>query len=310
MELRHLRYFVAVAEELHFGRAAKRLHIVQPTLSAQIQRLEKEVGARLLYRTKRTVRLTEAGLAFLEEAYLALEHSEKALQAARRVASGEAGLLAIGLVGSATYSVVTEVLSLYGKRFPGVHLAPREINTLDQISALQEGSIQIGFLRPPADFAPDDLKIEPFVKEPMMAVLPRDHPLTGSRTVPLAALSGEAFVLPSDEREPGFCEQVTRACEEAGFTPKIEQEVSEIQVGLGLNAAGRYVGLLPSSARHIKTTGIVFKRLAKPVPMMTLYIAWRPENLSATGLAFLGVCEEVSKRKLIQHRPSSTSLNN
>lgn len=301
MELRHLRYFVAVAEELHFGRAAKRLHIVQPTLSAQIQRLEEEVGARLLYRTKRTVRLTEAGRAFLEEAYLALEHSEKALQAARRTASGEIGLLAIGLVGSATYSVVTEVLSLYGKRFPGVQLAPREINTSDQISELQEGNIQIGFLRPPADFAPGDLEIEPFVKEPMMAVLPRDHPLTNLRTVPLAALSGEAFVLPSSEREPGFCEQVTQACQEAGFIPSIEQEVSEMQVGLGLNAAGRYVGLLPASARNIKATGIVFKRLAKPVPMMTLYIAWRPENLPATGLTFLEVCEEVSRRKLIHH---------
>lgn len=299
MELRHLRYFVAVAEELHFGRAAKRLHIVQPTLSAQIQRLEKEVGARLLYRTKRSVRLTEAGLAFLEEAYLALEHSERALQAARRVASGEVGRLAIGLVGSATYSVVTEVLSLYGKRFPGVQLAPREINTSDQISAIQEDSIQIGFLRPPADFISKDLKIEPFIREPMMAVLPRDHPLVNLRAVPLAKMADEAFVLPSSEREPGFCEQVTQACKEAGFIPRIEQEVSEMQVGLGLNAAARYVGLLPASARHIKTTGIVFKRLAKPVPKMTLYIAWRPESLSATGLAFLRVCEEVSRREIL-----------
>ena len=147
MELRHLRYFVAVAEELHFGRAAKRLHIVQPTLSAQIARLEEELGVSLLYRTKRKVELTEAGRAFLAEAHKTLEHSERAVREARRAASGEAGRLAVGLVGSATYGVLTEVLGLYSERFPDVQLAPHEMNTVGQIEALREGSIQVGFLR-------------------------------------------------------------------------------------------------------------------------------------------------------------------
>ena len=297
MELRHLRYFVAVAEELHFGRAAKRLHIVQPTLSAQIARLEEELGVSLLYRTKRKVELTEAGRAFLAEEHKTLERSERAVREARRAASGEAGRLAVGLVGSATYGVLTEVLGLYSERFPDVQLAPREMNTVGQIEALREGSIQVGFLRPRSDFDAEDLRIEIFTREPMMAVLPREHQLCASKVVPLKALAGEPFVLPAREREPGFCEQVANACREAGFVPRVAQEVTEMQVGLGLGAAGmKYVGLLPASVRNIKTTGVVFKKLAKPVPEMTLFIAWRPEGVSPAARAFLDVVEKVVRK--------------
>ena len=129
MELRHLRYFVAVAEELHFGRAARRLHIVQPTLSTQIQRLEAEVGVRLLHRTKRSVKLTEAGRVFLEEARLALEHSERAVRGALRAASGEMGRLNVGVTPNATYGVLTDVVSLYRQGCPEVAVAPREMHS-------------------------------------------------------------------------------------------------------------------------------------------------------------------------------------
>lgn len=256
MELRHLRYFVAVAEELHFGRAAKRLHIVQPTLSAQIVRLEEELGVPLLYRTKRRVELTMAGKAFLPEARQTLEQSERAIREARRAASGETGRLTIGLVGSATYSVLTEVLGVYRERFPDVELAPREMNTVDQVPALREGIIEVGFLRPSQDQDTEDLTVEVLAQEPLMAVLPKNHRLCSLKLVPLKALAGEPFVLPAREREPGFYEQVKRACQDAGFAPRVAQQVTEMQVGLGLGASGMgVVGLLPASVRNIRLPG-------------------------------------------------------
>jgi DNA-binding transcriptional LysR family regulator len=134
----------------------------------------------------------------------------------------------------------------------------------------------------------------------MMAVLPKNHHLSALKAVPLEALAEEPFVLLAREREPGFYEQVVRACQEAGFVLRVAQEVTEMQVGLGLGAAGAYVGLLPASTRHIKMTGVVFKKLAKPVPKMTLYIAWRRGNLPPVARAFLDLAEEVAGRQTVR----------
>ncbi|ABG05180.1 transcriptional regulator, LysR family [Rubrobacter xylanophilus DSM 9941] len=299
MELRHLRYFVAVAEELHFGRAARRLHIVQPTLSAQIQRLEAELGAQLFHRTKRSVRLTEAGKAFLVEARLALEHSERAVREARRMAASETGRLDVGFVPSATYSVLTDVVGLYRRRYPGVDLVPREMHSSVQVEALLEGSIEVGFLRLPSDHESDELEVRPFVREQLVAVLPRGHRLASLRRVPLEALAGESFLIPRREREPGYHEQLLEVCGTAGFVPKVAQETTELQVGMALTATGGYVGLFPASTRHVKMTGVVFKRLAEPVPEMELSVAWQSGELSPATRAFLGICEEVSGRKIV-----------
>jgi DNA-binding transcriptional LysR family regulator len=300
MELRHLRYFVAVAEELHFGRAAKRLHIVQPTLSTQIQRLEAEVGVQLIHRTKRSVRLTEAGRIFLEEARLALDHSERAVRGARRAASGQMGSLNVGVTPNATYGVLTEVVSLYRERCPDVAVIPREMHSTVQIEALREESIEVGFLRPPADQEYEDLEVKPFAREPLMAVLPKSHHLSALKRVPVESLAGESFLVPRRELEPGYHEQLMAICERAGFVPKVVQETTEIQVGMALTATGGYVGLLPASTRHLKMTGIVFKRLAEPVPEMELSVAWRSGALSPVARAFLNVAEEVAHRQIVR----------
>lgn len=178
MELRHLRYFVAVAEELHFGRAAKRLNVVQPALSKQISRLENELGVRLLNRTKRSVKLTEAGGVFLEDARRVLDQSERAVLKARLIAQGEIGFLEVGTVGSATYGVFTEVWGLYRKRFPYVALAPHEMTTAKQVEALRDGDLEIGYLRLPADYVDEDLEVRTFLREPLMAALSTTHPLS------------------------------------------------------------------------------------------------------------------------------------
>ena len=300
MELKHLRYFVAVAEELHFGRAARRLHIVQPTLSTQIQRLEAEVGARLLNRTKRSVSLTGAGRVFLEEARLAIEHSERAVQGARRAASGELGRLNVGVTPNATYGVLTDVVSLYRERCPDVAVVPREIHSTVQIEALREGSIGVGFLRLPADHEYEDLEVKPFVREPLMAVLPKSHHLSAQKRVPLESLNGEPFLIPDRELEPGYHAQLMAICERAGFAPKVAQETAEIQIGMALTATGEYVGLLPASARNLKMTGVVFKRLAEPVPEIELSVAWRSGDLSPVTRAFLNVAEQVAHRQIVR----------
>lgn len=298
VELRHLRYFLAVAEELHFGRAAKRVHIVQPTLSAQIARLEEDLGVQLLDRTKRSVKLTEAGRVFLEEARRTLDQSERAAREARRAADGETGRLAVGLVGSATYSVLTEVLSLYHKRFPEVALALREMNTVDQVEALYDERIEVGFLHLPSGYENDDLEVKAFSREPLMAVLPRVHPLSSARRVPLETLAGEPFVIPSQKQEPGYYEQLVAVCERAGFAPKVVQEVSEMQVGLSLSAMGVGIGLLPAAVRSLKATGTVYRKLAEPVPEMELSVARRRGAMSPVVRTFFDVAEQVARRRI------------
>jgi DNA-binding transcriptional LysR family regulator len=268
-------------------------------LSAQIQRLEAEVGVRLLHRTKRSVSLTEAGRIFLEEARLALEHSERAVRGARRAAAGEMGKLNVGVTPNATYGVLTDVVSVYRERCPDVAVIPREVHSTVQIEALREGSIEVGFLRLPADHEYEDLEVKPFAREPLMAVLPKSHHLSSLKRVPLESLAGESFLAPYRELEPGYHEQLMAVCQRAGFVPNVAQETSEIQVGMALTAAEGYVGLLPASARNLKMTGIVFKELAEPVPEMTLYIAWRPDGVSPTTSAFLDVVEKSSASQSI-----------
>ncbi len=175
MELRHLRYFVAVAEELHFGRAAQRLQMAQPPLSQQIRQLEQELGVELLYRTKRTVRLTEAGLAFLHQARQILVQSEQAIEVAQRASRGEVGRLAIGFVGSATYSLLPTAVRSFRHQFPDVRLMLHEMTTSEQIEALHDDRIQVGFIRPP--ISDDKLSVETVLQESFVAVLPEAHPL-------------------------------------------------------------------------------------------------------------------------------------
>lgn len=288
MELRHLRHFVAVAEELHFGRAAERLRVAQPAVSAQVRRLEGELGVRLFERSSRGVRLTGAGRAFLEDARASLNHSERAVLKARKAASGEEGRVRVGMVGSAAHGVLTGVVGPFYGRFPGVSLVPHEMNTAPQIEALGEGRLDVGFLRAPPDNDLGDLETETFAEEPMVAVLPAGHPLAGSRRVKLDELSAEPFVVPDRAREPGLGRQLQEARERRGFAPEVVAESSELWVTLGLVAAGVGVTLLPASARNLKSAGVVYRTLAPPAPTARLSVAWSPASLSPPARALLG----------------------
>ncbi|MDU6452798.1 MAG: LysR substrate-binding domain-containing protein, partial [Enterobacter hormaechei] len=242
IELRHLRYFVAVAEELHFGRAAARLNISQPPLSQQIQILEQQVGARLLARTNRSVSLTAAGKQFLADSRQILSMVEDAAARAERLYLGETGELRIGFTSSAPFiSAVSQTLSSFRRNFPDVHIQTREINTREQISPLNEGSLDLGLMRNTQ--LPDTLAWQVILREPLMAMIPRDHPLAAQHSVSLAELAKEPFVFFDPQVGTGLYDDILGLMRRYGLVPTIAQEVGEAMTIIGLVAAGLGVSI-------------------------------------------------------------------
>src|SRR5579863_828003 len=279
MELRHLRYFVAVAEELHFGRAAERVHIAQPPLSQQIRRLEDELGVQLFDRTKRRVELTHAGRAFLREARQTLARAEQAVRAAQQAGRGEVGELAVGFVGSATYLIVPLVLKTFRHRFPKVEL--------------RLGQIQVGFFRSVSD--DEALTFEWILEERLVMALPESHPLARHRRVELTKLSEDSFVLFPRAIGPGFYDLIVSQCRRAGFTPRVALEASSVQTIVGLVAAGMGVALVPASCQNFRRAGVVYKAIREPGPTVKMAVAWRRGDRSPVLRAFLEVVREVAR---------------
>ncbi len=285
MELRHLRYFLAVAEELHFRRAAERLHISQPPLSQQVRALEAELGVVLLERNRRGVALTPAGSVFLAEARVILAAVDTAAESARSVARGAAGRLSIAFVGSAMHSALPAVLRAHRLAFPQVELALRELPTGGQAEALRAGRIDVGVIRPPVD--EPDLTVETIHSEPVVVALPDGHRLAAREQVALGDLLGEGFVLLARRETPGLHDTLLRALAEAGGAPRVVQEVREMQTVVGLVAAGLGVSLVPASVGADAHAGIAYRPVADPAPTVSLALAWRTADRSAVLDAFL-----------------------
>lgn len=294
MELRHLRYFVAVAEELHFGRAAARLGIAQPPLSQQIRQLEGELGVVLLARTRRRVELTEAGRVFLEEARGILQRVTQAAGAARRAARGETGSLAIGVVASATYGLLPRVVRAFRERHPDVALTLSVLSTGAQVAALRAGQLQLAIARPP--FGDETLVAEPLHEEPVVAALPSGHPLSARRSLPLRALAGEPLVLFPRDRRPGWYDFVLGLCREAGFDPVVGQDAPELATAMALVAAGVGVTLVPASVQDLRRSGVDYRSLAAPSPRTRLVALRRPGEPLPVVTRFLAVFREVLAR--------------
>jgi DNA-binding transcriptional LysR family regulator len=276
MELRHLRYFVTVAEELHFGRAALRLHIQQPPLSRQIQLLEAELGFPLFERSRRRVELTPAGNALLGRARQVFDALEVAIHDARSASEGESGRLVIGYPSSLAYSGLTELLRAFRTRFPSVELSLRELSPGEQIDALKAGSLDVGFVRTSLD--DPALSAELVRRESLMIVMPDDHPLSARSKIPLSALAREPFVMFPRARGPAFFDQLMALCGAAGFTPRIVQEAPQLDI-ISMVAAGFGVSLMPSSMRNFRRPGLSFRAIVG-APQVELLIVWRHQNLS------------------------------
>ncbi|MFP9016814.1 LysR substrate-binding domain-containing protein [Pseudomonas aeruginosa] len=288
MELRHLRYFIAVAEELHFGRAAERLGISQPPLSQQIQALEEEIGARLFERTNRRVELTDAGRLFLDESRQVLAQVDKAVLLARRAHLGELGELKIGFTSSAPFtSTIPSSIHAFRKAYPDVHLDLQEMSSRQVLKALLEESLQVGVIRPLA--LPDAVHWVELFREPLVAVLRADHPLAaGSEDgLAIAALAEEPFVFFPRSYGTGLYDQVIALTRQAGFSPRIAQEASEAMTIIGLVSSGLGVSILPASFRRTRVDGVVYRTLSDPEATTAVWLVRRQNEGSPLALSFI-----------------------
>ncbi|MGO9957288.1 MAG: LysR substrate-binding domain-containing protein [Solirubrobacteraceae bacterium] len=285
MELRQLRYFVAVAEELHFRRAAARLHISQPPLSQQIAALERELGCELLARTRRRVELTPAGEAFLRDARATLAELDVASARARAIAEGRAGVLRINFVGSALLSIVPATVQRFRAARPGVELELHERSTVEQLRALEAGTADVGLVRPPID-AGAGLRTEIVMRERTIAALPADHELTGLRRIPLRRLAAEPLVLFPRSQAPGYHDLLTGRLAATGTSPRIVQYAPEMLTIIGLVAAGIGVSPVPASVAHLALDGVVYRPLAG-APDTELVAVTREDSESPLVRAFV-----------------------
>ncbi len=273
IELRHLRYFVAVAEELHFGRAAARLNISQPPLSQQIQALEQQIGARLLARTNRSVLLTAAGKQFLVDSRQILSMVDDAAARAERLHQGEAGELRIGFTSSAPFiRAVSDTLSLFRRDYPDVHLQTREMNTREQIAPLIEGTLDMGLLRNTA--LPETLEHAVIVHEPLMAMIPHDHPLANNPSVTLAELAKEPFVFFDPHVGTGLYDDILGLMRRYNLTPVITQEVGEAMTIIGLVSAGLGVSILPASFKRVQLNEMRWVPIAEEDAVSEMWLVW------------------------------------
>lgn len=274
LPLPQLHAFLVLAEELHFGRAAGRLGIAQPPLSQQIRRLEEKVGHPLFERTPGRVALTAAGQELLPAARTALATLTDGLAAARAAGSGRTGTLRIGFAASLALTLLPELLRSHRDRFPEVALDIREMTTAPQLTALREGTIDIGLLREPPSDDPD-LSFRTVLTEPFVAVLPRSHPLAAQRTVDLAQLAAHPFVLLPREAGPGLYDRIAGLC-----APRVVQHATEWQTVCALVETGLGVSLAPASIRRIRLKGVAFRPVgaAREAARTTVAVAWRRDD--------------------------------
>jgi len=306
MELRHLRYFVAVAEELNFTRAAERLGIAQPGLSLQMRQLEKEMGTPLLVRRTRGVDLTNAGKLLLEEARIILKRIEQAKIGVRRRGRGQTGRINIGSAG-ATYfhPLIPAIVREYRLHYPGVVMFPQASVTSLLVARLCAGQIDIAFIRPPNQ---DDerLAIEPLVDEPGVIALPRAHPLSRSTSAPLSAFAKDTFVLFPREYNPGNYDSIIAACQSAGFTPHLGQEAPQIVATVPMVAAGLGVSIVPRSMNRILPDAVVYLPIDGAAPRALIGLATRRHDRSAAVQNFVAVARGVIRRT-VQSKSGATA---
>jgi DNA-binding transcriptional LysR family regulator len=295
MELRHLRYFVAVAEERNFTRAAERLGINQPPLSLQIRQLEKEMGTPLFRRQPRGVELTNSGKLMLEEARVILKQVEQARIGVRRRGRGETGRINIGSSGGTYFHpLIPAIIREYGMRYPDIVLFPAASNTPLLVARLRAGQIDVAFIRPPISDS-EGLSLEPLVDEPTVMVLPAGHPLTRATSAPLNALAKETFVLFSRELNPSNYDSIIAACQRAGFSPKLGQEAPQVVSTIPMVAAGLGVSVVPQSTGRIQTDDVVCLSIDGDAPRALISLAHRRDDRSAAVQNFVAVARRATR---------------
>lgn len=287
MELRHLKYFVAVANELHFGRAAEKLQIAQPPLSQQIKALEEELGVLLFERTKRRVALTESGKAFLKRVNKILKDIDQACVEAVSIHRGESGQIKLGFAGLVTFDLLPFLLQTFQERYPRVKVTMHHLTTTEQIEALEENEIDIGILIPPVDSR--RIHLDVIREEPFILAINRAHPFGKmNKAIYLSALANNKFIMPPRSAGPGYYDSIISLCHQAGFSPNTSQEAKELQTVVSLVAAGIGVAILPSSIQNIKNDHVTYLPINNTIKIQTC-IAYKKDNTSAVIESFLSL---------------------
>jgi DNA-binding transcriptional LysR family regulator len=284
VDVRRLRYFLAVAEELHFGRAADRLNIAQPALSRQIASLEGAIGALLFDRTRSNIHLTTAGETLLPRARDILSRVADAARLARRAAEGAIGVLEVGFVGSATFSILPNILNEFRTSHKDVELILHAMNTAELRAALVSRSIDVAFARP--GISDPEIVSEVIHTEPLIVALPEKDPLAAKSQIALGDLADHPFVLYPRHPRPSFADTILELCRGAGFSPDVAQETMEIQTALSLVSVGAGVSLVPASTKESQLHGVAYRPLAGSAPTTTLGLAYRRDNRSAVATQF------------------------
>jgi DNA-binding transcriptional LysR family regulator len=273
IELRHLRYFVAVAEELHFGRAALRLHLAQPPLSQQIRKLEEILGYPLFLRTSRAVKLTSAGEVFLERAKRTLRNVQEDMEEARSVGRGEEGFLRVGFIGSAMLTPLPAMLGRYRRLYPKVNLQLHESYTSAVVQKLLKGELDAGFLRDSGQVS--GLEIEPLFSEPFIAVVPKKHPLAKHKAISVKELRDEPFVFFSPSAGTLAYEKPVSICEEYGFRPHVVQEAPQWLTIMRLIGAGLGVTIAPACVKQVAAQNVACLSLRRATVESDIELAYR-----------------------------------
>jgi DNA-binding transcriptional LysR family regulator len=287
MELRHLRYLCAVAGNLSFTLAARQLHVSQSGVSGQVRELERELGVSLLRRNQREVRLTPEGAVFWEHAKEILSRSEQAMQVTRRTSQGDAGQLRIGLCGPVTALFLPKLVRRFRRRFPGVTLALRERSPSAQVGALLEGSIDIGFTRGvPVEsrHLVDQIRL---FREPVIAALPKSHPLSAQEAIPVSALATSRLVLYHRAGAPEIYDAILGMCQRAKFSPKLSDSPESWQAVLTMVEAGEGIALLPACVQHLRANDVVFRPLEGKGLQLDVIVISRRREPNATVERFL-----------------------
>ena len=303
MKLQQLRFFITVADELGFSKAAAKLHVAQPSLSVQIKALEEEVGARLFERDKHHVFLTQAGKKFQQHARALLNLAETAKFEARCAAAGEMGTLDFGYTASAIFSsVLARVIRLFRERHPQALLTLHELTSVEQFHGLLEHKLDVGVLRRPDIRTPVGLKISEWYRTPLVVAIPHDHTLARRQSLTLADLKGDSFIMYPREAGTGIYWQVMDLCAKAGFRPRVAREVLESSTLIGLVAAGVGIAIVPADMNCIRFEGIEYKRLADAEAYSTLYLACREADDSVHLRTLLKM---LNQRSIRRHRGSA-----
>ncbi|QIR38845.1 LysR family transcriptional regulator [Tolypothrix sp. PCC 7910] len=286
MELRHLRYFIAVAEELHFSKAAERLHIAQPPLSQQIQQLETELGVELFHRkTKRQVQLTEAGKVFLQEAYGLLLQLETAIALTQRIGRGQTGQLRIGFTSLVIYELLPLILRQFREQFPDVELVLRELTTSQQEQAIRDSVIHVGFAHPPLE--DDTLSYQSIHQQTLVVALPSNHSLAQAEHIQVQELEDEPLIMFPRYLAPGLYDSIMSLFRQRNIKPQITQEAVQMQTIIGLVSAGMGVAITPSVLQDLQRSGVTYRPLREQAPVIETAVIWHENSLTPLVENFL-----------------------